>query len=194
MVGRPREFDMDQALEAAMEAFWAKGYEATSLSDLMAVTGLHKGSIYKAFGDKHSLFIKALKRYLEDMRKDKDKLLAGAPSPLEGLRAVAHGMVEIVDDGPCPKGCMAINALVEVAPHDDEVHAIMLDHIARMNHSITETVAQAQAAGEMSRERPPELVAAIMQTFIAGLGTTMKGPVTKKQAHMLVDAQIEAML
>jgi len=194
MVGRPREFDVDQALNAAMEAFWAKGYEATSLSDLMSATGLHKGSIYQAFGGKHSLFIKALKRYLEDMRKGKNELLANAESPLAGLRAVAHGMVDIVDDSPCPKGCMAINALVELAPHDDEVQRIMTDHIGRMRRSIEDVVARAQEGGEMSDERSPELVAAMMLTFIIGLGTTMKGPITKKKAHELVDAQMQAML
>ena len=178
-----------------MQAFWAKGYEATSLTDLTAATGLHKGSLYQAFGDKRSLFMMALKRYLEDMRNAKTQLLATAPTPLEGLRAVAHGMVELVDDdSDCPRGCLAINALVELAPHDAEVRAVMLDHIARMRRSIEEAVAQAQAIGEIGKSRPPELIAAIMLTFIAGLGTTMKGPIDKAQAHALVDAQIEALL
>ncbi len=194
MAGRPREFDVDDALNAAMETFWAKGYEATSLTDLMSATGLHKGSLYQAFGNKHSLFIAALKRYLQDMRRGKNELLANAISPLDGLRAVAHGMVDLVDDSPCPKGCMAINALIELAPHDEEVETIMNDHLMRMRRSIAETVTSAQAAKEMDSKRPPELVASIMMTFIAGLGTTMKGSVTKKQAHALVDAQIEAML
>ena len=194
MVGRPREFDIDKALSAAMAAFWAKGYEATSLTDLMSATGLHKGSLYRAFGDKHQIFIKALKLYLADMRRSKDELLASAESPLAGLRAVAHGMIDIVDDSPCPKGCMAIHALVEVAPHDPEVEAIMNDHIARMRRSVEEAVAQAQAAGEISTERPPALHASLMLTFIAGLGTMMKGPVSKAQAHKLVDEQLEALM
>ena len=69
MVGRPRQFDVDQTLDAAMRAFWARGYEATSMADLMAATGLHKGSLYQAFGDKHALFIEALKRYLGEMAR-----------------------------------------------------------------------------------------------------------------------------
>ncbi len=194
MVGRPRQFDVDQALNAAMQAFWAKGYEATSLSDLMSATGLHKGSLYQAFGDKHSLFIKALKRYLEEMRAGKNASLANAATPLDGLRAVVHGMVDLVDDSECPKGCMAINALVELAPHDDEVQDIMRDHIARMRRSVEEAVAEAQKAGQIGSERPPELITSIMLTFIAGLGTTMKGIVSKEEAHALADAQLEALL
>ena len=64
-VGRPREFDEEAALEAAMDAFWAKGFEATSMTDLCNCTGLHKGSLYQAFGDKHTLFLKALKHLSE---------------------------------------------------------------------------------------------------------------------------------
>ncbi len=64
-VGRPREFDEDSVLEAAMEVFWRKGYEATSLADLCDCTGLHKGSLYQTFGSKHDLFMKALKHYID---------------------------------------------------------------------------------------------------------------------------------
>ncbi len=133
MVGRPREFDPEIVLDAAMQAFWAKGYEATSLADLMDATGLHKGSLYQAFGDKHSLFIQALKRYLSDMRRMKNEMMAQAATPLDGIRAVTHGMIDIADDDcTCPRGCLAINTLVELAPHDAEVQEVMTDHIQRM--------------------------------------------------------------
>jgi TetR/AcrR family transcriptional repressor of nem operon len=193
MVGRPREFDVDEALDAAMEAFWAKGYEATSLSDLMSATGLHKGSLYQAFGDKHSLFVQALKRYLGGMLQAKNEVLAKAESPLDGIRGVLHRMVEILDDSPCPMGCMAINALVELAPHDDEVRDVMLRHIGHMRASMHEVVAKAQAAGQMSKDRPPEVVTAILLTMIAGIGTTIKGPISKAEAHMIADAQLDAL-
>ena len=65
-MARPREFDMDEALDAAISTFWTQGYEATSMTDLMEATGLHKGSLYKAFDDKHDLFMKSLSRYLDN--------------------------------------------------------------------------------------------------------------------------------
>jgi TetR/AcrR family transcriptional repressor of nem operon len=193
MVGRPRQFDVDEALDAAMEAFWAKGYEATSLMDLVSATGLHKGSLYKAFGDKHSLFIQALKRYLLSMRRAKDERLAEAESPLDGVRGVMHAMVDFLDDSPRPMGCMAINSLIELAPHDDEVKKIMVDHLARMRASLGGAVKQAQASGQMSKSRPPELVTAMLMTMLAGVGTTIKTGIHKTDAHTLVDAQIDAL-
>jgi TetR/AcrR family transcriptional repressor of nem operon len=193
MVGRPRQFDVDEALDAAMEAFWAKGYEATSLTDLVSATGLHKGSLYKAFGDKHSLFVRALKRYLQSMRRAKDDVLADAESPIDGIRAVMHAMVEFLDDSPSPMGCMAINSLIELAPHDSEVKALMLDHLGRMRSSLCEVVEQAQTSGQLSGSRPPELVTAMLMTMLAGLGTTIKTGIGKTDAHMLVDAQLDAL-
>jgi len=194
MVGRPREFDVDEALNAAMAAFWAKGYEATSMSDLMSATGLHKGSLYQAFGDKHSLFVLALKRYLEKMRGDVGERLLHAKSPLDGLREGIHRMVDILDDGPHPMGCLAINALIELAPHDEEVRDITLDHMDRMRKTVTQVVRQAQDAGQISKERPAGIVTAMLLVLMAGIGTVIKGPINKTEAHALIDAQIEALM
>ena len=195
MVGRPREFDTEKALDAAMRAFWANGYEATSLVDLMEATGLHKGSLYQAFGDKHSLFLQSLKRYLDDMRQQKTALLKAAPTPLEGISAVAHGMIEFAnDDCDCPAGCMAINTLVELAPHDSKVQEVLGAHISAMRSSLEETVAAAQKQGQIAKTRSPELITAIMMTFMAGIGTQMKGTLTKAEAHDLMDAQMQAFM
>lgn len=195
MVGRPREFDPEIALDAAMRAFWAKGYQATSLSDLMEATGLHKGSLYQAFGDKHSLFIQALKRYLSDMRRMKSKMIAQAATPLEGIRAVAHGMLDIADgDCSCPRGCMAINTLVELAPYDAEVQEVMNDHIQRMRSSFAEVVARGQEAGQIRTDKSAAEITALMMTFMLGLGTSLRGHLSKDDAHKLLDAQFEAVV
>ena len=178
-----------------MVAFWTKGYESTSLNDLMAATGLHKGSLYQAFGDKHSLFLESLKRYLARMRQTEHEEFAKAATPAEGLRRVGHSLVDLVDDdSDPPKGCMAVNALVEMAPHDPDVQAIMNDHIGRMRATIEQAVAQAQTDGDIDSARPPSLIAGMLMTFVSGLGTTMKGHISKAEAHALLDAQMDALL
>jgi len=195
MVGRPREFDTEEALDAAMQAFWAKGYEATSLVDLMDATGLHKGSLYQAFGDKHALFIQALKRYLAEMRRQKTELLKNASTPFDGIQAVAHALIDMADaESICPKGCMAINALVELAPHDAKVKRVLEDHVAAMRTSLEETVVLAQDAGQIGSTRSAALITSLIMTFMAGLAAQMKGPISKEQAHALVDAQIQALI
>ena len=193
MVGRPRQFDMEQVLDRAMETFWANGYEATSMADLVKATGLHKGSLYSAFENKHALFVAALRHYLKNMRKFKNEALAGTRTPLEGIRAVAHGMLEMMEENPdCPKGCMAINALAEMAGQDDEIEKILDDHLTYMRSSLIDTIKSAQANGEINPDKDPEVVAMLIITFMTGIDIEMRGPMTLEQAHQLIDEQLNA--
>jgi TetR/AcrR family transcriptional repressor of nem operon len=195
MVGRPREFDEEQVLDAAMKAFWANGYESTSLADLVSVTGLHKGSLYQAFGDKHSLFIQTLNRYLQNVRHHKNQILEQADTPLGGIRAVLHGFIDMSEaDSDCPQGCMAVKSLIEMGPHDAEVQRIMDDHKDGMRTSLESRVSQAQANGELSKDKSPELTAALIMIFMDGLAAQATGPMSPKQAHELLDAQLNALL
>jgi TetR/AcrR family transcriptional repressor of nem operon len=195
MVGRPREFDEEQVLDAAMKAFWSKGYEATSLADLVSVTGLHKGSLYQAFGDKHSLFIQTLNRYLQNVRHHKNQILEKADTPLGGIRAVLHGFIDMSEeDADCPRGCMAVKSLVEMAPHDSQVQQIMEEHKNGMRASIERRVIQAQANGELGVEKSPEMVASLIMIFMDGLATQASGPMEVEQAHELLNGQLDALL
>lgn len=178
-----------------MHAFWAKGYEATSLADLMEVTGLHKGSLYQAFGDKHSLFVQSLQRYLDGMRREMIDTAANAATPVEALRALAHGAVDKVNtDCGCPMGCMAINSLIEMGPHDPKVLQVLSSHMEFMTRCIAGLAADGQEAGQISRRHSPEIITSLMTTFLAGVGAELKGPMTKEQAHQLVDIQFEALI
>ena len=195
MVGRPRQFDEEQVLDAAMKAFWANGYEATSLADLVSVTGLHKGSLYQAFGDKHALFIQTLNRYLQNVRRHKSHILEASDTPLGGIRAVLHGFIDMSeDDSSCPRGCMAVKSLVEMAPHDPEVQRIMEDHKNGMRTSIEGRVRQAQANGDLGGDKSPEMIASLIMIFMDGLATQATGPMNVEEAHELLDGQLDALL
>ena len=87
-MGRPREFEIEDALDAAAKAFWSQGYEATSLEDLMKATGLHKGSLYKAFGCKHDLFKSSLEYYLRKIEMVHCEALTSEASHATGPHAV----------------------------------------------------------------------------------------------------------
>src|SRR5262245_22363202 len=92
--GRPRSFDVDAAVERAMNVFWSRGYHATALPDLLRATRLSRGSLYAAFGDKHSLFLLALDRYIADALRRMDRELGSHREPLDGLREYLSGYVE----------------------------------------------------------------------------------------------------
>src|SRR3954464_5735413 len=92
--GRPRGFDTEAAVERAMGVFWSRGYHATALPDLLRATKLSRGSLYAAFGDKHTLFLRALDRYIADAMTRIHIELDARKTPVEGLRAFLAGYVD----------------------------------------------------------------------------------------------------
>ena len=171
-VGRPREFDEEQVLEAAMDAFWSRGYEATSLADLCDCTGLHKGSLYQAFGDKHQLFMLSLRHYADNEFREVMAAAFNSDSPLQNIRAAIH---KICDDAGNDKGCMMINSMVELAPHDPEVKAALQSFGEQRLRAMTDLISKAQQAGEIRAEQDPYKLARQLMLTLAGSAAMVKG-------------------
>src|ERR1700757_455817 len=116
-MARPREFSEEAVLDAAVQCFWAHGYEATSVRDLIEKTGITGASLYNAFGDKRSLYQRALDRYVEDNVADRLKRCEQLP-PREAISAFFAEIVRRSLEDQDRKGCMLVNAALDVAPHD----------------------------------------------------------------------------
>jgi TetR/AcrR family transcriptional regulator, transcriptional repressor for nem operon len=171
-VGRPREFDEARVLEAAMEAFWRKGYEATSLADLTRSTGLNKASLYRVFGDKHQLFKSALKNYSAMEFRKVSAVLSETATPLENIRAVVN---RIGADFAHEKGCLMINSLVELGPHDEEVAEMLQGFATQRITALTDMIGMAQASGEIRAELDPGSLASGLMIALAGSAAMAKG-------------------
>ena len=171
-VGRPREFDEATVLEAAMDAFWRKGFEATSLVDLTAATGLNKASLYRVFGDKHSLFLAALRNYAESEMREVRKVIDETASPLVNIHAIVN---KVIDDFAHEKGCMMINSLVELGPHDTEVAQLLRSFSEQRVTALIGMLGQAQAAGEVRAELNPAKLARSLMITLAGSAAMAKG-------------------
>ena len=193
-VGRPRSFDEEEVLAAVMDVFWRKGYEATTMADILAATGLHKGSIYQTFGDKHTLFVRALRSYVDNMRSAMTDLLAGADSAVEGLRAgMYHHIALGARKGGGNFGCMALNSLVEFAQHDPEVLQVLGNAYAMRMKLITATVARAQAQGDLRSDWPAERIANLIAAGEAGIVVELKGMLDETGAQRMVDDLLETL-
>jgi TetR/AcrR family transcriptional repressor of nem operon len=186
-VGRPREFDEEAALEAAMDAFWQKGYESTSLADLCTCTGLHKGSLYQAFGDKHALFMKALNHYADREFKETAAVAFEHESPLDSIRAVVRTVCTHAEEG---KGCMMINSMVELAPHDPEVHKAMENEAQRRLRVLTELLTRAQEQGEIRAELVPRKLAQQLMIGLAGSAALVKGMISTDQVLEVLEDMV----
>jgi len=139
-MARPREFDMDAALDGAMQIFWRLGYAATNLPDLLRAMGLSRGSFYKAFGDKHSAYLAALDHY--------DRTCIGAAVALLGDRTIGDGTARLLAlfqgaeprDKAARRGCFVCNAMVEHGPRDAAVTARTSAMSARLEQAIVEAL------------------------------------------------------
>lgn len=184
-VGRPRGFEEDRVLEAVMNTFWEKGYEGTSLKDLCLITGLHKGSLYQAFGDKHQLFLKSLAYYMERSFKDVAASAYLHDSPMENLRSMLLKITTLCVEG---EGCMVLNSLVEMAPHDPEVKEMIGRSYILKQRFLADLIDKAQRAGEITIKQEPERLAAVLMVTLAGLAATIKGfSSTDHIRHVLED-------
>lgn len=142
---RPREFDETAALEAAMECFWQRGYEATSLRDLTASMGLTAPSLYNAFGDKEELFARALERYLDRTTRDRLRRLEDLVAPKEALHRFFAEIVEHSIKDRQRKGCFLVNSALEVAPHHAACRAVIAEQFGKIEAFFKRCIRAAQA-------------------------------------------------
>ena len=164
-----KQFDPDAALDKAMRAFWARGYEATSIQDLVHCMGINRGSLYATFGDKRQLFIRALHRYDSSHRQAWTDALAESQTPKEAILGAFEGAVAAaLDDGP-KNGCLLVNTALELSPHDAEISAIVADALAEMEAFFRTMIERGQAAGEIPARIDPVDVARTLLGLFVGL-------------------------
>ncbi len=158
-----------------MDAFWAKGFEATSMADLCNCTGLHKGSLYQAFGDKHQLFMNALRHYSDVEFREVAAVAFTSDSPLQNIRAAID---KITEDAGQEKGCLIINSMVELAPHDEDVRATVQGFAEQRLRVMADMIGKAQELGEISIKTDPNKLARQLMMTLAGGAVLVKGLVS----------------
>jgi TetR/AcrR family transcriptional regulator, transcriptional repressor for nem operon len=172
-MARPKEFDVDEALEAAMRTFWERGYGATSLLDLTEAMGVQKASLYATYGDKHSLFLAALKRYSDLERAELRAALAGG-SPRAAIAAIFDGATSGGEPASSRRGCFVANALAEVGRHDVEARAILREHIEELERLVSQALLRAQALGEIADAFDVRAAARLLVNTLYGIALLKK--------------------
>lgn len=172
-MARPRLFDEDRALEAAMRTFWANGYEATSTQDLCEATGLGRSSIYNTFSSKHDLFMRSLVRYVDATTAGQQEILDDTGhSELERIRILLGRVVDSElenQQGGRSVGCLTVNTVVELAGRDAEA-AQVLDRDAERRLSALRMVIEAgQRSGGITSTRDAAALAAFVNAVIGGI-------------------------
>ncbi|MBB5780542.1 TetR/AcrR family transcriptional regulator [Nonomuraea jabiensis] len=173
-MGRPREFSDRAVVDAAMEVFWEKGYEATSTQDLCERTGLGRGSLYNAFGSKHRLYEEAIRRYAETRAEAQLAMLAEPGSVRARLRDLMLGVIDADMADPGRRGCLALNAATESSGRTEAVAGLVRRQFTDLEQALQRLVEIGQSTGELSADRPPRQVARAFQSAYYGLRVLAK--------------------
>lgn len=167
-MARPREFDEETVLDAAVECFWARGYEATSVRDLIEKTGLTGASLYNAFGDKRALYERALDRYVEARIADRIRRCEALP-PREAISGFLAEIVRRSLEDPQHRGCMLVNAALDTAPDDPEFQAIVAAVLVRIEGFFLDQVRAGQDDGVITRSLSAEHLARHLLGVLMGV-------------------------
>ncbi|HMS10583.1 MAG TPA: TetR/AcrR family transcriptional regulator [Pyrinomonadaceae bacterium] len=166
-----------------MEVFWAKGYEATSLQDLIDAMGLSKSSFYNAFDSKHHLFTETLRHYNECMTTPLASALMDSKSGLTFIKAVFEEIIDQSKTSAGMKGCFLMNTATEFAQSDPEIGSIMNSGLKKIETIFHHAILKAQDAGEIPADKDASALAKFLVSNMSGLKTMVKAGI--KPAHLL---------
>ena len=174
---RPKEFNPDDAIEKAMQVFWHKGYEATSMEDLLSAMDLNRGSLYDTFGDKRQLFLKVMDRYCTTFVGPKFSLLDQPGPALPTLRRFISGMIEGGLADPQRRGCLIANTVVELSPHEEEIAGRLRQALKMVEDTFFKVLARAKQQGELKPDKDPRALARFLTTMMQGIIVMIKAGV-----------------
>jgi TetR/AcrR family transcriptional repressor of nem operon len=189
--GRPRSFDVEAAVERAMGVFWSRGYHATALPDLLRATKLSRGSLYAAFGDKHSLFLRALDRYIADALTRMNAEFDPGRDPIEGLRTYLAGYVDRTSGANGRRGCLLVATAMELAGQDAEVGRRVVGFFKAMEAKVADAFSRAKAAGKLADGVEPSTAARVLVCFVEGLRVVGKTAPTRITSQATADALLD---
>ncbi|MCB4786674.1 TetR/AcrR family transcriptional regulator [Delftia acidovorans] len=201
MAGRPREFDRDQALERAMLAFWRRGYEGTSMADLVQALGIASARIYAAFGSKQDLFREAVQRYEAGDGGFADRAMAQEPRVRDALARVLRDAVATYTDDAHPLGCMVVTAATNCAEENEAVAAWLAEHRRQRTQSLIDRLQRALDEGELRAGTDVQALGDFYATQLHGISVQARDGVPRQRllaavetALLLLDTALEPAL
>lgn len=167
-MGRPRNFDRNQALNQVMRVFWNKGYEATSLTDILCATGLSKSSLYETFGNKRSLFLLSFQLYREQRLDRLRTHLHSRHTAKDGIESFFNMVLEELHLEEQSMGCMSCNEAIELSPHDPEVRKLVEEDFRNVEGAFHDAILRGQVDGSI-KQTDAKVLARFLTVSLQGI-------------------------
>jgi AcrR family transcriptional regulator len=184
--GRPRGFNPDAALARALEVFWRQGYQGTSLHDLTAAMGINRPSLYTAFGNKESLFRKALQRYTDEHMAFVGTAL-DEPTARRAVEALLRGYAASVTGPDTPPGCLTVQGALASDPDTDPIRAELTNRRLAGEAALRARLERARQEGELPAGADPDELARFFNTIAQGMAVQAAGGATRGQLQQVID-------
>ncbi|MGE5261655.1 MAG: TetR/AcrR family transcriptional regulator [Actinomycetota bacterium] len=191
IVGRPRGFDMDEALDRALDVFWRNGYEGASVSDLTLAMGINPPSLYAAFGNKEQLFRKALDRYMQQHEEFFREALA-QPKARDGLAALFSKTAEALTSKTSPRGCLLVQGVAGAGDHAQCIRDQLSAGRAVNEKLIRDRLKRAKAEGELAKSADPAALARFVSTVMQGMAVQAAGGASRKDLEAVAATAMAA--
>ena len=193
-MARPKEFDESLVLERALETFWAQGYERTSISDLEATTGLGRQSLYNAFGDKHSLYLRVLDRYTAEVGDLIADTLLSPPGGAPAIRAYLEAQIAFLTaPAPTRKSCLVVNAVQEFGGQDPAVRTRCHGSIRSLTSALGHALRAGVSAGTLPHDLDIDGTARMLQAHSYGLAVLAKDGASAAELRSATDALLRSL-
>ena len=173
-----------------MQAFWNQGYCATSMADLTETTALKPGSLYAAFKSKEGLFLAALDHYGELSYRSIQRNLSSADTPLAGVRKFFEQISALPEEPEDQHSCFLVNTVLEVSRRNPRVRERVNHHLSAIEGLFREALEAARAAGELSREKDPEALAAFIMANIWGMRVLLVAGADRRRLRAVVNQML----
>lgn len=190
-MGRPREFDVEKALDAALCVFWRKGYEGASYADLTEATGVERPALYAAFGNKEALFRKTLARY-HDRYVDYIPKALQQPTAREVAAVVLYGAADLNTRYPEHTGCFAINGALAGSDDGEPVRQALIEVRAVGEAQLRERFERAKAEGDLPETAKPDVLAAYLMAVLHGMAVQAKAGFSREMLDAVAEQALAA--
>jgi AcrR family transcriptional regulator len=184
--GRPRVFDPDAALDKALQIFWSRGYEGTSLAELTETLGVNKPSLYAAFGNKEELFMKALSRYTTGPVAFVREVI-NEPTARAVAQRFLYEAADFLTQPSHPKGCMVVQGALSGGESAEMVKKVLIQYRAAYENLLTQRFEQAKQAGDLSGDANPQALAKYLATLHQGMSVQATSGASKEELLAIAD-------
>lgn len=192
-MSRTKSFDESEVLDKAIQVFWRQGFNATSIQDLVDELGINRASLYDTWGDKHQLYLSALKRYRQN---SSSWLLEKIRSEKPAVEILNDFLIKALDEAIYDqekKGCFLVNAASEMCNSDQQVNQLFKENKNTLTKVLSELIKEAQMEGAIKNDQTPEVIASFLYTNVVGLRVLSKSEANPEELKSVISLALSSL-